>query len=166
MHEDTDTRAIDNFMVRLRRYIEDNPAEPFGLCGESVIVFCPSWAAAPRPNTFSPLSVLDGKGRLPDSSMLSLLWVRRQSRYIFPRRKISLGCYARRLLLRAPLLSSNSNVHGRTSLAAALPYRPAAAHVSVAKLPKGRVKVNLVFVSWDRSSPAGTAEFSPGRSPG
>ena len=28
MHEDTDTRAIDNFMVRLRRYIEDNPAEP------------------------------------------------------------------------------------------------------------------------------------------
>ena len=28
LHEDTDTRAIDNFMVRLRRYIEDNPAEP------------------------------------------------------------------------------------------------------------------------------------------
>jgi DNA-binding response OmpR family regulator len=28
VHEDTDTRAIDNFMVRLRRYIEDNPAEP------------------------------------------------------------------------------------------------------------------------------------------
>ncbi len=28
VHEDTDTRAIDNFMVRLRRYIEDNPADP------------------------------------------------------------------------------------------------------------------------------------------
>jgi DNA-binding response OmpR family regulator len=28
VHEDTDTRAIDNFMVRLRRYIEVNPAEP------------------------------------------------------------------------------------------------------------------------------------------
>jgi DNA-binding response OmpR family regulator len=28
LHEDTDTRAIDNFMVRLRRYIEDNPVKP------------------------------------------------------------------------------------------------------------------------------------------
>jgi DNA-binding response OmpR family regulator len=28
LHEDTDTRAIDNFVVRLRRYIEDNPAKP------------------------------------------------------------------------------------------------------------------------------------------
>ena len=28
VHEDTDTRAIDNFIVRLRRYVEDNPAEP------------------------------------------------------------------------------------------------------------------------------------------
>jgi len=28
VHEDTDTRAIDNFMVRLRRYIEDNPSAP------------------------------------------------------------------------------------------------------------------------------------------
>ncbi len=28
VHEDTDTRAIDNFIVRLRRYIEDNPAKP------------------------------------------------------------------------------------------------------------------------------------------
>ena len=26
LHEDTDTRAIDNFIVRLRRYIEDRPA--------------------------------------------------------------------------------------------------------------------------------------------
>lgn len=28
LHEDTDTRAIDNFVVRLRRYIEDVPAHP------------------------------------------------------------------------------------------------------------------------------------------
>jgi DNA-binding response OmpR family regulator len=28
LHENTDTRAIDNFIVRLRRYIEDRPASP------------------------------------------------------------------------------------------------------------------------------------------
>lgn len=28
LHEDTDTRAIDNFIVRLRRYIEDDPTTP------------------------------------------------------------------------------------------------------------------------------------------
>jgi DNA-binding response OmpR family regulator len=28
LHEDTDTRAIDNFVVRLRRYIEVDPADP------------------------------------------------------------------------------------------------------------------------------------------
>ncbi len=28
LHEDTDTRAIDNFIVRLRRYIEDSPGVP------------------------------------------------------------------------------------------------------------------------------------------
>jgi DNA-binding response OmpR family regulator len=28
LHEDTDTRAIDNFIVRLRRYIEDEPTRP------------------------------------------------------------------------------------------------------------------------------------------
>lgn len=28
LHEDTDTRAIDNFIVRLRRYIEDDPSHP------------------------------------------------------------------------------------------------------------------------------------------
>ena len=28
LKEDTDTRAIDNFVVRLRRYIEDDPANP------------------------------------------------------------------------------------------------------------------------------------------
>jgi DNA-binding response OmpR family regulator len=28
LHEDTDTRAIDNFIVRLRKYIEDDPTRP------------------------------------------------------------------------------------------------------------------------------------------
>jgi len=28
LHEDTDTRAIDNFIVRLRKYIEEEPARP------------------------------------------------------------------------------------------------------------------------------------------
>ena len=28
LHEDTDTRAIDNFIVRLRRYIEKKPTKP------------------------------------------------------------------------------------------------------------------------------------------
>jgi DNA-binding response OmpR family regulator len=28
LREDTDTRAIDNFIVRLRRYIEDDPGRP------------------------------------------------------------------------------------------------------------------------------------------
>lgn len=31
LHEDTDTRAIDNFVVRLRRYLEDDPAHPVHL---------------------------------------------------------------------------------------------------------------------------------------
>jgi two-component system, OmpR family, alkaline phosphatase synthesis response regulator PhoP len=31
VHEDTDTRAIDNFIVRLRRYIERDPAQPHHL---------------------------------------------------------------------------------------------------------------------------------------
>jgi DNA-binding response OmpR family regulator len=28
LHEGTDTRAIDNFIVRLRRYLEDKPGSP------------------------------------------------------------------------------------------------------------------------------------------
>lgn len=28
LHEDTDTRAIDNFIVRLRKYLEDEPSSP------------------------------------------------------------------------------------------------------------------------------------------
>jgi len=31
VHADTDTRAIDNFIVRLRRYIEDDPTNPLHL---------------------------------------------------------------------------------------------------------------------------------------
>ena len=31
VHEDTDTRAIDNFIVRLRRYLETDPAKPIHL---------------------------------------------------------------------------------------------------------------------------------------
>jgi DNA-binding response OmpR family regulator len=28
LHEDTDTRAIDNFIVRLRKYLEEDPSKP------------------------------------------------------------------------------------------------------------------------------------------
>jgi len=28
VHEDTDTRAIDNFIVKLRRYLETDPSRP------------------------------------------------------------------------------------------------------------------------------------------
>jgi DNA-binding response OmpR family regulator len=28
LHESTDTRAIDNFVVRLRKYLEDSPGSP------------------------------------------------------------------------------------------------------------------------------------------
>ncbi len=31
LHEDTDTRAIDNFIVRLRRYVEEDPSKPVHL---------------------------------------------------------------------------------------------------------------------------------------
>lgn len=31
LNEDTDTRAIDNFIVRLRKYLEDDPAKPIHL---------------------------------------------------------------------------------------------------------------------------------------
>ncbi len=31
LHEDTDTRAIDNFIVRLRKYLEDEPEKPLVL---------------------------------------------------------------------------------------------------------------------------------------
>jgi DNA-binding response OmpR family regulator len=31
LHQDTDTRAIDNFIVRLRRYLEDDAVHPLHL---------------------------------------------------------------------------------------------------------------------------------------
>ena len=94
VREDTDTRAIDNFMVRLRRYIEDNPAEPVFLetvrgIGYRFLpdVSCPdgtlastsaAWNEGRRSSTFSPLpGHCAPRGRLQTSSMLSLLWVRR-----------------------------------------------------------------------------------------
>ena len=50
LHEDTDTRAIDNFIVRLRRYIEDDPTRPRHLLTVRGVGyrFVASPAAAPR----------------------------------------------------------------------------------------------------------------------
>jgi hypothetical protein len=47
LKEDTDTRAIDNFVVRLRRYIEDNPARPRHLLTVRGVVH-PQFAAQAR----------------------------------------------------------------------------------------------------------------------
>jgi DNA-binding response OmpR family regulator len=47
VHEDTDTRAIDNFIVRLRRYIEDDPANPVHLLTVRGIGY--RFLAAPQP---------------------------------------------------------------------------------------------------------------------
>lgn len=40
LHEDTDTRAIDNFIVRLRRYLEDDPAHPVHLQTVRGVGYC------------------------------------------------------------------------------------------------------------------------------
>jgi DNA-binding response OmpR family regulator len=40
LHEDTDTRAIDNFIVRLRRYIEDDPSSPRHLVTVRGVGYC------------------------------------------------------------------------------------------------------------------------------
>jgi len=45
LREDTDTRAIDNFIVRLRRYVEDDPARPRHLVTVRVIGY--RFVAAP-----------------------------------------------------------------------------------------------------------------------
>ena len=45
LHEDTDTRAIDNFIVRLRRYIEDDPSRPRHLITVRGVGYC--FIAAP-----------------------------------------------------------------------------------------------------------------------
>ena len=47
LHEDTDTRAIDNFIVRLRRYIEPEPAKPRYL----LTVRGLGYRFVPNPNT-------------------------------------------------------------------------------------------------------------------
>ena len=53
LHEDTDTRAIDNFIVRLRRYIEDDPTRPRHLLTVRGLgyrfVATPGSFAEPRP---------------------------------------------------------------------------------------------------------------------
>lgn len=50
LHEDTDTRAIDNFIVRLRRYLEDDPAHPVHLQTVRGVGYCfvPEKAPAER----------------------------------------------------------------------------------------------------------------------
>lgn len=48
LHEDTDTRAIDNFIVRLRRYIEDDPAQPRHLLTVRGVGY--RFLASPRTN--------------------------------------------------------------------------------------------------------------------
>ncbi len=47
LHEDTDTRAIDNFIVRLRRYIEDDPTRPRHLLTVRGVGY--RFVAAPAP---------------------------------------------------------------------------------------------------------------------
>jgi len=47
LHEDTDTRAIDNFIVRLRRYIEDDPSSPRHLVTVRGVGY--SFIASPAP---------------------------------------------------------------------------------------------------------------------
>ena len=53
LHEDTDTRAIDNFIVRLRRYIEEEPSKPRHLItvrglGYQFVANPPTSRAGPR----------------------------------------------------------------------------------------------------------------------
>jgi DNA-binding response OmpR family regulator len=47
LHEDTDTRAIDNFIVRLRKYIEEDPARPRHLLTVRGVGY--RFVAAPAP---------------------------------------------------------------------------------------------------------------------
>jgi DNA-binding response OmpR family regulator len=49
LHEDTDTRAIDNFIVRLRRYIEDDPSHPRHLLTVRGVGY--RFVVAPPPNS-------------------------------------------------------------------------------------------------------------------
>lgn len=47
LHENTDTRAIDNFIVRLRRYLEDDPTRPRHLLTVRGVGY--RFVAAPEP---------------------------------------------------------------------------------------------------------------------
>ena len=61
VHEDTDTRAIDNFIVRLRRYIEREPARPQHLLtvrGVGYRFIAESTADATDSSNFQALSEL------------------------------------------------------------------------------------------------------------
>jgi len=49
LKEDTDTRAIDNFVVRLRRYIEDDPSRPVHLVTVRGVGY--RFIAEPEPGT-------------------------------------------------------------------------------------------------------------------
>jgi len=49
LHEDTDTRAIDNFIVRLRRYIEEDPTHPRHLLTVRGVGYRFMAAAGPKP---------------------------------------------------------------------------------------------------------------------
>lgn len=62
LHEDTDTRAIDNFVVRLRRYVEEDPAKPRHL----VTVRGVGYRFVPEPDKESPGNEgksKDGRGK-------------------------------------------------------------------------------------------------------
>ncbi|MEP7270268.1 MAG: response regulator transcription factor [Acidobacteriota bacterium] len=52
LREDTDTRAIDNFIVRLRRYLEDEPADPRHLLTVRGVGY--RFVATPETSTQSP----------------------------------------------------------------------------------------------------------------
>ena len=52
LHEDTDTRAIDNFIVRLRKYIEADPSKPHHLLTVRGI----GYRFLPAPSSASRLS--------------------------------------------------------------------------------------------------------------
>ena len=57
LHEDTDTRAIDNFIVRLRRYIEDDPTHPRHLLTVRGVGY--RFVAMPAPAVIYSLGSLD-----------------------------------------------------------------------------------------------------------
>lgn len=52
LHEDTDTRAIDNFIVRLRRYLKEDPAKPRHVLTVRGVGY--KFIAEPRPSGREP----------------------------------------------------------------------------------------------------------------